>query len=151
MSVMGPRLDAAERTDVDDTAAVALGDHPPGGLLAAKEDRFQVDGVDKIPILFSNFERIDACEAASVVDETIQAAEVGFDFGEESFDLRNIGKIRLEGGRVVAKRGGFPGFRLRGIVVNGNAGAFARKAQGDAATDAFGGSGYKYDFVGEQG
>ena len=106
--------------------------------------------MDEVPILFSDFERVDAGEAASVVDQTIKPPEVGFDLGEESFNLRNIGKIGLKNGGMVAERGSFPGFRFRGVVVDADARAFARKAQGDTAADAFGGSGYQYDFVGEQ-
>ena len=53
MGVILPRLQRAERTDVDDVAAVAF-EHYARGSLATKEHRLQIDVVNEIPILLFN-------------------------------------------------------------------------------------------------
>src|ERR1043166_3385333 len=56
-----PGANAAERADVDDPSAAGLL-HEARCILAAEEDGFQIHGMNEVPILFGDFERVEAGE-----------------------------------------------------------------------------------------
>src|ERR1035441_6275099 len=74
VGVLRPGTDAAQRTDVDD-APIALPLHEARGLLAAEEDRLQVNGVDEVPIPLGDVERVEAGEARGVVVQAIEGPQ----------------------------------------------------------------------------
>jgi hypothetical protein len=71
-----PALEAQQRGDVDDLAA-ALCEHVPPGRLAQEEQALEV-GVDhRVPVGLGELDRIGAADDAGVVDEDVEAAELG--------------------------------------------------------------------------
>ena len=122
--------------------------HEPRGVLAAEEDRLQVDGVDEVPILFGDVERVEPGEAGGVVDQPVEAAQAVCDFAEEARDLVDFLQVGAEDLGAAAFGGCAARFGLGAVVVDGDAGALLRQAEGDAAADAFGGAGDEDDAAG---
>ena|SRR5579885_3588711 len=137
---MRPGEQAAQRTDVYDASTVSI-DHAARGLLAAKEGRFEIDGVDEIPVLLGEFQRIDGRESGGVVNEGVDRAYLF----KHPLDLGNVFEIRPDEARAAAFFGGRPGFGFGSVVVDDDSGAFFSEPKRDPAADAFGSSGDQDD------
>src|ERR1017187_3230198 len=148
VGVLRPGSDAAQGTDVDD-AATALPLHEARRLLAAEEDRLEVDGVDEVPIPLGDVERVDAGEAGGVVDQAVEAPEALFDIGEQGRDLRHGFQVGAEDFGAAAFRRGAARFGSGVVIVYGDARAFFGQTQRNAAADAFGAAGDEDGFAGK--
>src|ERR1035438_3498875 len=148
VGVLRPGTDATQGTDVDD-AAIALPLHEARRLLAAEEDRLEVDGVDEVPIPLGDVERVEAGEAGGVVDQAVEAPEALLDIGEQGRDLRHGFQVGAENFGAATIRRGAARFAFGVVIVDGDACAFFGETQRDAAADAFGAAGDEDGFAGK--
>ena len=91
-------LEAEERGDVNDLAWCLASNEISGDELGELEDAGEVDLQDLLPGFEGGVDGGVAVDGAGVVDEDVDAAEVGFDGGEERFRAGGGGEIGLEGG-----------------------------------------------------
>jgi hypothetical protein len=75
------------RGDVDDPAAVALLDHPPGCPLRAQERPVEVRRHHRAPLLVVEVERLGGVAGAAVVHQHAHPAEL---VGELVHDVRRV-------------------------------------------------------------
>ena len=127
MRVLGPRSNTPERADIDDPS-LAMFAHLSGGLLAAKERRFQIHVMDEIPIGFRYFQRVEPCEARRVIDQAVQWPRLSTDFAKHAPDVGDVAEIGLKDRRIATFLRSLAGFLLRLAIVNCHAEALRRQA-----------------------
>ncbi len=89
----------AQRTEVDDPAA-ALPLHQQRRLLAAEKDGLQIDGVDEVPVLLRNLQRIEPREACGIVHQPVQPPQALLHLAEHALES----PARFPGSRETAPR-----------------------------------------------
>ena len=139
-------LEAEEAGDVDDFSSGVSGHDVAGNELGELEDAGEVDLQDLLPAFERGVYGGIAVDGAGVVDEDIDAAEVGVHGGEEGVGAVGGGEVGLEGGGGAANC-------LRGFVcgaavaVDGYGGSGFGECRGDSCAEAAGGSGDEGNFV----
>ena len=152
MRVAGPGVSGPQRSEIDDAAVSGA---QVGQRFAGNEKRAARVGVENIVPLFEGeaFER-SRSEGAGVVDENVEAAELGDDSGDCSA-YRGFGAhIARRGDSAAAEsgdlRGGLRGLGMRFEISDCDVGAGMSQGEGDGATDAACSAGDKGDFTGER-
>ena len=141
------------RRDVDDPAAVALGDHLLGGDLGPEEGALEVDLHHLLVLRLGGVEDRRARLDAGVVDHDVEPAE-GVDGGlDEPFEVLHLADVGLDADRLVAQRGDLLLQLLRGLlvgdVVDDDVGAVLGEGEHDGLADAAVAAGDDGDLAGE--
>ena len=104
------------------------------------EDAGEVDLQDLLPGVEGGVYGGVAVDGAGVVDEDVDAAEVGFDGGEERFRAGGGGEIGLEGGGCasVGRDGGGCFGGGAAVAVDGDGGSGLGEGGGDGCAEAAG-------------
>ena len=148
MRVSRPGQESAHRTHIYDAARSAgSAAHQQCGLLGAEESRLEVDVVDRVPIGFGDFQRIDGRESCRVVDQRVEPAFARGDLGEHLLDFGDALQVGAIQGGAAALGRGLGGLGLRGRVMDQHARAFAVQPQRDRAADAPGSAGDEHDLA----
>jgi hypothetical protein len=139
--------------DVDDAAGF-LRSHDSHRGLRAKETAREVGRHDPVPVLERGGKNVFRLRSASVVHQNVEATVAGVHRGEEPCDGGFVGHV---GGEECARASG-DGDDLAGggavvvarQIVQRDRGALLGEDEGDAATDASGGTGDKGNFPSER-
>ena len=138
--------------DIDD-APGALLDHRALDGLDEIEGALEIRIDDHVPILLGHAHGKAIAGEAGVVDQDVDAGEIGEDLLDERLHGGVVGDVHGVGlGQAGVLRvdliGGALGIRLR-AGNHGHARAFAGEAQGDGVADAAAGAGDDGDLIGE--
>lgn len=140
----------AAGADIDDAAA-AIVLHDTGGLLGAEEAALEVGIEDVVPLLFGEFEERFPGLDAGVIDEDIEAAVIGDDFGEHRLDGGGIADVSVGDGGGDAEGadlfgGGFCAGEVR-VVVDDDVGTVTGELESDTLADTLAGAGDEGDLT----
>jgi len=131
--------DLVDARIVHDNAATGAGEEVPDGFARAEERTAQIDVEDAIEVVGGGFVAGGGELDSGVVDEDIEAAEVGDSLLHHVFDFGFHGYVRLnEDGTSTCLDKSCVSFRpFRGTaIIQGDVRPFLGEAEGDGAADA---------------
>ena len=115
--------------------------------MRAEEGRFEIGIKGCIPCGFRGLAEFGLEEIGGAVDQDIEPLEILCDARHQFLNLRDVGKVGLDGDRTAAQTFDFAyytaSFGLRFAEMNRNVGAFLGKTKSDGASEALTCSGDK--------
>ena len=139
MSVGGPGVDSAEGADVDDAAAGSFEMWLRG--LGGEEGRAGVGLEHRVPLLDGDGVERGGLEDSGVVDEDVEASEVGgngVDGVADAFRRAEVARVTSGADAVGAEFGdGALGFGLGFAIGDGDVGSAGGEGEGERFADSF--------------